>query len=89
MALNMSHEKRVTVLSTLMEHVPGLQASPETSYEARIIYDTVVLKGLSFNPVFPYSCTRECRRSRPWTSGHLGGRQGRPRGRQVAPNGSV
>ena len=27
-----------------MEHVPGLQASPETSYEARIIYDTVVLK---------------------------------------------
>ena len=45
MALNMSHEKRVTVLSTLMEHVPGLQASPETSYEARIIYDTVVLKG--------------------------------------------
>ena len=42
-------------------------------------------QGLSFlTPSLP----RDPRRSRPWPSGHSGGRRGRPRGRQVAFYGS-
>ena len=41
-------------------------------------------------PTRPRGSSSEPSRSRPWPSGHSGGRQGRPRGRLVvAPNGSL
>ena len=44
---------------------------------------------LAMRRLIPFTHAGDCRRSRPWTSGHSGGRQGRPRGRLVAPDGSL